>query len=71
MEKKNETHKKLTYADAVTEIEAILEKIDRQELDIDVLAREVKRATELIQLCKAKLTRAEEDVNRVLEKEKQ
>lgn len=70
MEKKSESKKKISYADAVAEIEAILQKIDDQELDIDILAREVKRATELIRLCKAKLAQAEEDVSRVLEKEK-
>ena len=35
--------------------------------DVDSLAAEVKRATELIASCKARLRKAEADVNKILE----
>ena len=36
-------------------------------MDVDSLAAEVRRATELIAVCKAKLQKAEEEVNKILE----
>ena len=38
-----------------------------EEMDVDSLAAEVKRATELIASCKARLRKAEADVNKILE----
>ncbi len=59
--------KEITYEEAMTRIEEILGRIQREEIAIDDLAREVTRATELIALCKARLQKAEEEVNRILE----
>ena len=36
-------------------------------MDVDSLAGEVKRATELIASCKARLHKAEEEVSKILE----
>ena len=38
-----------------------------EEMDVDSLAAEVKRATELIASCKARLHKAEEEVSKILE----
>ena len=59
--------KELTYAEAMAEIEKILERLRSEEMNVDGLAAEVKRATELIASCKARLRKAEADVNKVLE----
>ena len=59
--------KELTYAEAMAEIEKVLGRLRSEEMDVDSLAAEVKRATELIASCKAKLCKAEADVNKVLE----
>ena len=59
--------KELTYAEAMAEIEKILARLRSEEMDVDGLAAEVKRATELIASCKARLRKAEEKVNKVLE----
>lgn len=48
-------------------IEKILERLRSEEMNVDGLAAEVKRATELIASCKARLRKAEADVNKVLE----
>jgi exodeoxyribonuclease VII small subunit len=58
-----------TYAEAIAEVEAILARFASGTLDVDTLAAEVKRATELIRTCKERLTRAEKEVNTVLDPE--
>ena len=40
--------KEMTYAEAMAEIEKILARFRNEEMDVDSLAAEVKRATELI-----------------------
>lgn len=62
--------KKIGYNEAVAEIEAILKQFETEDFDVDVLADRVKRATELITLCQAKLKKAEDEVNQVLDGEK-
>ena len=59
--------KELTYTEAMAEIEKILARLRSEEMDVDGLAAEVKRATELIASCKARQRKAEEKVNKVLE----
>ena len=55
------------YAEAIAEIERIIGRFRSEEMDVDSLAAEVRRATELIAVCKAKLQKAEEEVNKILE----
>jgi len=65
-----ETKKKaLSYSEAVAEIESILARFDNEEFDVDTLAAQVKRATELIRLCREKLKKAENDVAAALREE--
>ena len=59
--------KKLTYTEAVAEIEQILVRLRGEQIDVDTLATEVKRATELIAQCKAQLTDVEKAVKAELE----
>lgn len=54
-----------SYTEAMTEVNEILEKLNNEQLDIDSLSAEVKRATELLTLCKEKLRKAEEDVTQM------
>ncbi|MBE6196506.1 MAG: exodeoxyribonuclease VII small subunit [Rikenellaceae bacterium] len=63
MAKKSE----ISYTEAMAEIEQILGRFRAEELSVDDLAKEVKRATELIALCKERLTKAEQSVKKVLE----
>jgi len=57
---------KLNYTEAMSQIEEILQKFNRENLDIDTLSDEVKRATELIALCKGKLLKAEQSIEKIL-----
>ena len=54
------------YTEAIAEIEEILEKFSKEELDVDTLASNVKRATELIKICKQRIRKAESDVEEIL-----
>ena len=58
--------KKLTYSQAIGELEKIINEIEAESIDVDVLAEKVKRATYLIKFCKSSLRTTEEEVKRVL-----
>ena len=59
--------KELTYSEAISKIEEILNKIENEELDIDQLAKNVKLASELMKFCKSKLHDTENEVEKILE----
>ncbi len=58
--------KKISYSEAMAEIEEILEKIENEELDVDELAEKVKRVSVLLKTCKDKLTKTNEQVESIL-----
>ena len=58
---------KLTYQEAVAEIELILSKMQESDLDIDQLEKDVKRVSELIAFCKEKLKATESNLSKMLE----
>ena len=59
--------KKLTYSEAKAELEKIVESIESNELDVDALTEKVKRASELISFCNDKLTKTDDDLQKILE----
>ena len=61
------TNEKITYNEAVAEIEEILGKIEDGELDVDELTAGVRRVTHLLKVCRDKLHKTEEEVNKILE----
>ena len=60
------TIKKITYKEAVTEIEEILKNIENEEYDVDELTEKVKRVSVLLKSCKDKLTKTNEQVEQIL-----
>lgn len=58
--------KKVTYSEAIKEIEETLQLIENEELDVDELSTKVKRVSTLIKLCKEKLHKTEEEVENIL-----
>lgn len=56
----------LNYTSAMMELEQIVSEIENATLSVDDLSMKVKRAAELLQYCKNKLTSTEQDVNNVL-----
>ena len=59
--------KEVNFAESMADIDTLLARLRNEEMDVDSLAAEVKRATELIASCKARLRKAEADVNKILE----
>ncbi len=58
--------KQITYAEAFEELQNIVMEMEEGEIGIDELSEKVKRAAELIGICKKKLHNAEEDVKNIL-----
>nr|WP_294931332.1 exodeoxyribonuclease VII small subunit [uncultured Flavobacterium sp.] len=56
----------LTYEAAKTELTAISKQIESDEISVDELASKVKRASELIEFCQAKLKNTEAEVTRII-----
>lgn len=56
----------IKYTDAFDELKQIVSDIEDGEISVDELSIKVKRASELIKICKEKLTSTEEDVNQIL-----
>jgi len=54
------------YADAMQELERILRELEGDQLDVDVLAERVRRASELIKLCRGRIARAQTDVDQIV-----
>ncbi|MCR4959590.1 MAG: exodeoxyribonuclease VII small subunit [Prevotella sp.] len=62
--------KELKYEQAFAELQAIVHKMENDELDIDQMAEQLKRAQQLIKLCRDKLTKTDEEIKKILGEEK-
>ena len=58
--------KDIKYEAAYAELQAIVHKMENDELDIDQMSEQLKRAQELIRLCKDKLTKTDEEIKKIL-----
>lgn len=56
----------LGYAAALRELETILVELEDDHVDVDLLAAKVKRAAELIELCRGRIESARMEVDRVV-----
>ncbi len=54
------------YTEAIEELENIVTEIENEDIPVDELSAKVKRAAELIHICKTVLYKTEEEVNAVL-----
>jgi exodeoxyribonuclease VII small subunit len=59
--------KKKSYTEAFDELQELVNEIEVGEISVDDLSEKVRRAAELIKICKAKLIATELDVNQILE----
>jgi len=59
-------NEQISYAEAFDELQEIVSEIEQGEISVDELSIKVKRAAELIKICKTKLTTTEENVNVIL-----
>lgn len=54
------------YAEAVVELEEILAELESDDVDVDHLAAQVKRAADLIELCRGRLDLARTEITRIV-----
>ena len=59
-------NKEMKYEAAFAELQTIVPKMENDELDIDQMSEQLKRAQELIKLCKDKLTKTDEEIKKIL-----
>ena len=64
---KKKPAKNLSFGEAVTEVEDILSGLEEDNVDIDKLGEEVRRAVELIQVCRGNLEKTDADVKQLVE----
>lgn len=57
-----------TYEEALHELEAIVDKMENNQLGLDELTSQLKHAQQLIKLCKDRLTKTDTEIRRILEK---
>ncbi len=60
------TKKKISYQDAILEIEERIRHLEEDELDVDSLSQNVERVSDLLKICKEKLYKTEQDVENIL-----
>jgi exodeoxyribonuclease VII small subunit len=58
----------MKYSEAFEELQQLVKGMENAEISIDDLAEKVKRANELVEICKNKLRNAEKEVNDALQK---
>lgn len=58
--------KEVNYEEAVHQLENIVEKMERGELDVDSMVSQLKRAQELVKLCKKKLKHTDDEIQKLL-----
>ena len=56
----------MKYEEAMRQLQEIVRKMENDELDIDQMSDQLKRAQELIKLCKDKLTKTDEEIKKIL-----
>ena len=57
----------LKYEEAMAQLEAIVRKMESNELALDEIAAQLKTAQRLIKFCRDKLTKTEADIQKIQE----
>ena len=58
-------NEELKYEEALAQLDTIVHKMESNEYDIDELAAQLKTAQRLIKFCKDKLTKTEEELQKI------
>ncbi len=67
MNKRSNAPDEPSFSEAMEEIESALRRIEGDQVDIDLLGRELGRAAELLEICRRKIRRAEVEVKQIVE----
>lgn len=65
--KKTDPVEQIRFGEAIEELEGILGRVEAEEIDIDDLAEELKKAAELLEICRGKIRRAELEVTQIVQ----
>ncbi len=55
------------YEDAVHKLEDIVERLENDQLGIDEMTAELKKAQQLIKLCKERLSKTDAEIQKILD----
>ena len=66
MATKKANKSELGYAEALSELESILESLEEDDVDVDELAERVQRASLLIELCRERIGKAKLRIEEVV-----
>jgi exodeoxyribonuclease VII small subunit len=58
--------KEISYTEAYNELQIIAQNLENGSYEVDELSAKIKRATELLNLCREKLRTIEEDTNEII-----
>ena len=56
-----------SFSEAMEQLEGILRRIEGEEIDVDELAEELKKATGLLEICRGKIRKAETEVSQIVQ----
>lgn len=56
----------LKYEEAMATLEQIVARMENNELDLDTMSEQLKKAQRLIKLCKEKLTKTDQEIRKIL-----
>ncbi len=65
--KKKSATETIRFGEAIEELESILRRVEAEEIDIDELAEELEKATELLEVCRSKIRKAEVEVTQIVQ----
>lgn len=61
----------MTYSQAMQRLQAIVEQIESNDLEIDALADKIKEANDLVAFCTQKLSQVDAQVEKLMKKEEE
>jgi exodeoxyribonuclease VII small subunit len=56
----------MKYEEAMRQLQEIVRKMENDELDIDQMSEQLKKAQDLIKICRDKLTKTDEEIQKLL-----
>ena len=60
----------MTYEESLRQLGSIVNKMEQGDVSVDELAQQLKTAQALIKQCKDKLVKTDEEIKKILEKDK-
>ena len=67
LQKQKTMNKELKYTEAFEELQNIVNDMEDSKISVDELDSKIKRASELLKICKDKLFKTEENVQKILD----